>query len=169
MSNEKLQSGYPGTEIETNTEAKILLAFIKDNWDLNSVPVAKIDFGAHPTRTNRDNTLNTYRVISNIYDADVGAHVYKFDVPVAIDVYVRDAKSIGLRNNPSPRLVNIETYLRNFIAVNPLGLRSKGVNNMMLTTVRYVEEPRDEISSQNVWYHLVMIVRMYFHMFRVPI
>lgn len=166
---EKLQSGTPGSEVETNTEAKILLAFIKNNWDLSGVPAIRIDFGAHPTRTTKDTTLNTYRIISNIYDADVGSHVYRFDVPVAVDVYVRDAKAVGLRNNPSPRLVSIETYLRNFFSVNRLGLRDKGINNISLSAVRYPQEPSDEYTGQSVWYHMIMTVRMYFHMFRVPV
>lgn len=165
---EKLVSGYPGSEIETNTEAKILLAFIKESWNLASIPAIRIDFGAHPTRTVKDTTLNTYRIISNIYDADVGSHVYKYDVPVAIDVYARDAKAVGKRDNPSPRIVAIEVYLRDLISTNRTTLRSKGINNMMVTSVRYPDEPRDESAQQSVWYHLIVTCRMYFHFFRVP-
>lgn len=169
LSGEKLQASPPGSEIETNTESKILLAFIKNSWDLASVPAIRIDFGAHPTRTVKDTTLNTYRIISNIYDRTVGSQAYKYDVPVAIDVYVRDAKAVGKRDNPSPRIVSMEIYLTNLIQVNRVALRDKGINHMEVTGIRYLAEPTDEAASQSVWYHLLITVRMIYYLFRVPV
>jgi hypothetical protein len=172
MTPEKLQSGLsPGepTGIEVRTEAKILQDFIKENWNLPGIDVSTVDWGAHPSRTTKAITLNCYRIISNIYDKDVGSHAYYFDVPVAVDVYVRSAPNRGRKDTveqPEPKIVQIDNYLREFINVNRCGLRSKGVNNIMLGRIEYPDEPAD---TQNIWYHLVSTVRMYFHMFRVPV
>ena len=129
----------------------------------------KIDWGAHPSRTTKGITINCYRIFSNIYDKDVGSHVYYFDVPVAIDIYLRDIKAEGQKNEPSPKLVKIENYLRELILTNRMSLRSKGINNIMITNSQYPGEPAPEgAEQQKVWYHLVTEVRLRYHMFRVP-
>ena len=172
---DKLVSGTPGSQIETGSEKTILLDFIKENWIMDVVngpafESANIDWGAHPSRTTKGITINCYRIFSNIRDKDVSSHVYYFDVPVAIDVYLRDVKAEGQRNEPSPKLILIENYLREFILTNRITLRSKGINNIMLSNVTYPEEPAPEGSEiQRVWYHMVAEVRMYYHMFRIPI
>lgn len=172
MSNdEKLVSGVaPGSEIETGSERNILLDFIRNNWTLDGeFATEKIGWGAHPSRTTKGITLNVYRIYSGIKDKNVGSSVYYFNVPVAIDVYVRDIKAEGQRNEPSPKLITIENYLRELILTNRLGLRSKGINNIMLESPVYPEEPAPEGSElQRVWYHLVMQCRLYYHMFRIP-
>lgn len=169
---EKLVSGLapnvPGN-IEQRTEAKILQDYIKNNWSLASIDVSHIDFGAHPSRTTKAITLNCYRIISNIYEHDIGSHTFKFDVPVAIDVYVREAPIRGRKDSieqPSPKLVAIDNYLRQFVLTCMRGLRDKGINSIMTGRIEYPDEPSD---TQNVWFHLVHTVRMTYHMFRVPV
>lgn len=167
---DKLISSVPGSDIETKTEAKILLDYIKNNWTLTGTTASTIDFGAHPSRSKKAITINCYRIFSSIYDENVGGQVYGFDVPVAIDVYVRDIKAEGLKDEPAPKLVAIDNYLRQFISVNRLGLRNKGINNMMISRIEYPDEPSKSITGeQTVWYHLVTQVRLYYNMFRVPL
>lgn len=171
VSTDKLISGIaPGGEIETGSERNILLDFIRDNWDMSGeFATENIGWGAHPSRTTKAITLNVYRIISSIRDKNVGSNCYYFNVPLAIDVYVRDIKAEGQRNEPSPKLIEIENYLREFILTNRITLRSKGINNIMLENPVYPEEPAPEGSEyQKVWYHLVMNVRLLYHMFRVP-
>lgn len=165
---DKLVSGFgEGKEIEVNTSSRILQDYIRDNWTLANPAINEIDVGATPDRTIKPITLRTYTVFSNIVNADIGSNFFAFDVPVAIDVYVRDIKAMGERREPT-KLVAIETYLRDFISTNRLGLRSKGINHMHVGTITYVEEPPDD-EQDEVWYHLVVEVRMYFHMNRVPV
>lgn len=166
---EELISSPPSAEIETNTEAKILLAWLKANWDLTGVPSIRIDWNGHPSRTVKDTTVNVYRIISNVYDKTVGSHAYKYDVPVIVDVYVRDAKAVGLRDTPSPRIVKMEIYIMNLINVNRKALQSKGIKDMVATSVRYVDEPQDQTSGRSVWFHMQIQVRMVYYLFRVPV
>jgi hypothetical protein len=168
---DKLISSVPGAEIETKTEAKILLEFIKNNWALVDTAASTVDFGAHPSRTKKAITINCYRIYSNMYKESVGGQVYGFSVPVAIDVYVRDIRAEGLRDEPAPKLVTIDNYLREFILVNRLSLRNKGVNNITIERIEYPDEPAPTAGSeaQRVWYHLVVTARMYYNMFRVPV
>lgn len=170
---ERLQSGIaPGSEIETDAEKTILLDFIRDNWSMTDVGFTsdRIDWGAHPSRTTKGITLNCYRIFGNIRNKDVSSHCYYFDVPLAIDVYLRDAKAEGSKDEPSPNLIKIENYLREFILVNRMTLRSKGVNNIMLDNAVYpADRGGAESDQQKVWYHLVMQVRMVYHMFRIPV
>jgi hypothetical protein len=174
LSGEKLQAGTAGSEIETGTEKAILLSFIKENWAMDTIngpgfASTNIDWGAHPSRTTKGITINCYRIISNIRDKDVGSHVYYFNVPVAIDIYLRDIKAEGQKDEPSPKLILIENYLRELLLTNRTTLRSKGINNIMLEGPVYPQEPAPAGSElQKVWYHLVMQVRMIYHMFRVP-
>lgn len=168
MMSEKLVAGLgEGLEIETNSESAILLNFIRDNWDLDGLAASKVGFGSYPDRTKLPVTLRTYRIYSNIRDADVGSKTYRFDVPVAIDIYVRDVTASAQRREPNV-LISIETYLRQFISTNRLGLRDKGINNIQLVTAEYLNEPVSSTKDE-VYYHLVMTVRMYYHMQRVPI
>ncbi len=165
-SEEKLQASTPGAAIETDSEKNILQEFIKSNWTMTGeFAIDKVDWGAHPSRTTKAITINVYRVFSGIRDKNVGSSVYYFNVPLAVDIYVRDVKAEGLRTEPSPKLIQIENYLREFILTNRTGLRSKGINNIMLEDSAYPEEPEE---SQRVWWHLVMRVRFLYHMFRVP-
>lgn len=169
---EKLISGIsPGSEIETGSERNILLDFIKNNWNMSGeFATEKIGWGAHPSRTTKAITLNVYRVTSNIRDKNVGSSCYYFNVPLAIDVYARDIKAEGLKDEPSPKLIQIENYLRELILTNRIGLRNKGINNIMLESPVYPEEPAPEGAElQRVWYHLVMHCRLIYHMFRVPV
>lgn len=170
---DKLVSGIaPGSEIETGSERNILLDFIRDNWAMEGSEFAseRIGWGAHPSRTTKGITLNVYRIFSNISDKNVGSNCYYFNVPLAIDVYLRDIKAEGLRNEPSPKLIQIENYLREFILTNRIALRSKGINNIMLENPTYPEEPAPEGSeTQRIWYHLVMQCRLFYHMFRIPV
>lgn len=170
-SNEKLVSGNtPGLEIETGSERNILLDFIKNNWTMTGeFATEKIDWGAHPSRTTKGITLNVYRIFSSIRDKNVGSSVYYFNVPLAIDVYARDIKAEGLKNEPSPKLIEIENFLRELILTNRIALRNKGINNIMLENPVYPEEPAPEgAEMQRVWYHLVMRCRVLYHMFRIP-
>lgn len=163
---EKLQSGFgPGLEIETNTESRILQNFIEDNWDLDSVPVEKADFGSTPDRTKLPITLRVYRIFSNVRNADIGSNFFDFDVPVAIDVFVRDLSAHAQRREPT-LLVDIDTYLRQFISTNRLGLRSKGINHMNVESSDFIQEKGDDEKDQ-VWFHLVVQVRMFYHMNKV--
>lgn len=168
---EKLQSGTPGSQIETDSEKNILEDFIKSNWTMTGeFAIDKVDWGAHPSRTTKGITIKCYRILSNIRARDISSHVYYFDVPVAIDVYVRDTKAEGQKNEPSPKLIQIENYLRELLLTNRISLRSKGINNIMLTSMTHPEEPSPEGSElQRVWYHLVCEVRVQYHFFRVPI
>lgn len=173
---EKLSSGLaPGVAdgVEGRNEARILLDFIKNNWTLtDNLATDKVDWAGHPSRTIKAITINCYRIFSNVYDKDVGSHAYYFDVPVAVDVYVRDAPARGKKDDvdqPSPKLVQIDNYLRQFILVNRIGLRDKGVNNIMLSRVRYPDEPPDATGGDLVWKHMLAEVRLSYHMFRVPL
>lgn len=166
---EKLVSGFgEGEEIETQTESELLLAYLKNNWPtetpyLVNLPInSNIDFGTSPDRTNKSVTLNVYRIFSNVIDKDIGSYTYMFDVPVAIDVFVRDITAQAQRREPTA-LVAIEMFLRDFIANNRLGMRDKGINNMRLIGSEYIEEPIDD-GNDTVWYHLVVTVRIYYHM-----
>lgn len=169
---EKLVSGLApdvADGVEQSSEASILSKFIKNNWSLASIPASSIDWQAHPSRTTKAITLNCYRIISNIYDKDVGSHAFYFDVPVAVDVYVRSAPNRGKKDTveqPEPKIVQIDNYLREFISVNRCGLRNKGVNNIMISRIQYPDEPAE---TQSVYYHLVTTVRMSYHMFRIPV
>lgn len=171
---EKLQSGFgSGMEVETNTASAILLDYIEDNWPTTvgsnpNLPLKQsIDWGANPERARLPITLKTYTVFSNIRNADIGGNFFVFDVPVSIDIYARDISASAQRREPTA-LVAIESYLRNFISTNMLSLRDKGVNNMGISTIDYIEEsPNDE--QDVVWFHLVVTVRMYYSMNRVPI
>lgn len=170
---ERLQSGIaPGSDIETDAEKKILLDFIRDNWNMigDEFASSRIDWGGHPSRTTKGITLNCYRIFSNVRNKNISSHCYYFDVPVAIDVFLRDIKAEGMKNEPSPKLVQMETYLREFILVNRITLRSKGINNIMLTSATYpADRGGEELNDQKVWFHLVMEVRLIYHMFRVPV
>lgn len=168
---DKLISSIPGSEIESKTEAKILLNSIKDNWALTGTAASTVDFGAHPSRSKKAITINCYRIYSSMHHENVGGQVYGFNVPVAIDVYVRDIKAEGLRDEPAPKLVAIDNYLREFILVNRLSLRNKGVSSMTIDRIEYPDEPAPTSGgeAQRVWYHLVVTVRMYYNMFRVPV
>jgi hypothetical protein len=167
-----LESGLgPGLEIETNSSSDILRDYIEANWPTTvgsnpNLPLkSSIDFGGSPDRTTKIITLKTYTIFSNIVNADIGGSFFSFDVPVAIDIFVRDTKASAERREPQS-LVAIETYLRDFISTNRLGLRSKGINNMMVSTTDYIEEKPDN-EQDVVWYHLVVTVRIYYHMRRV--
>ena len=171
---EKLQSGFgAGLEIETNTSSRILQNYIEDNWPTSvgsnpNLPLkADIDFGAMPDRTRLPITIRTYTIFSNILNADIGSNFFAFDVPVAIDIFVRDLKASAERREPT-QLVAMETYLRDFISTNRLGLRGKGINNMGISSIDYIQEPPDD-EQDVVWYHLVVTVRMYYHMNKVPV
>lgn len=165
MSEEEQLVGSPSaSDIETKTESKILLDFIKANWTMDGTAVSSIDFGAHPSRTTKGRTINCYRIFSNVRDDNVGATVYAFDVPVALDVYVRDVKAAGMKDVPAPKLVAIVSYLRDFVSANRIALRDKGINNMMMTRIEYPDEPAD-----SAWHHAVLQVRIYYHKFKVTI
>lgn len=168
----KLESSLgSGLEIENNTSARILQDYIEANWPTTTpsnpnLPVkSDIDFGASPDRTTKQVTLRTYTVFQNMVSADIGVNYFAFDVPVAIDVFVRDVKASANRREPT-KLVAIETYLRDYISTNRLGLRNKGINNMNVRTADYIQEPPDD-EEDVVWYHLVVEVRMYYHMRQV--
>ena len=169
---EELKSGLgPGLDIEQDSASKILQDYIKLNWPTvqtnPDLPLQdKIDFGAWPDRTNKTITLRCYRVVTNVYDQDVGSHMYAFDIPVAVDIYLRDIKAPGLRQE-SLRLIAIETYLRDFTILNRLGLRDKGVDHIDLVNSEVIPEPLNETSE--VWFHLVVTIRMYYWMNRVPV
>jgi len=170
---EKLESGLgAGLDIEQDSASKILQDYIKDNWPDTvqsnpDLPVKdRIDFGAWPDRTNKTITLRCYRVVTNVYDQDVGSHMYHFDIPVAVDIYLRDLKAIGARQE-SVRMIAIENYLRDFITLGRLALRDKGVDHIDLVNSEVIPEPPDQISE--VWFHLVVTVRMYYWMNRVPV
>jgi hypothetical protein len=165
---DKLISGFgEGKEIEVNTSSAILQQFIKDNWNLLDPDTTEIDWGGSPDRTVKPITIRTYTILSNILNADIGSNFFAFEVPVAIDVFVRDIKAMAERREPT-KIVAIETYLRDFISTNRLALRDKGINHMHIGTVNFVDEPADD-EQDEVWYHLVVEVRMYFHMNRVPV
>lgn len=168
----KLQSGFgPGMEIETNTSSAILQDYVENNWPTTptsnpNLPVkTSIDFGALPDRAIKPITIRTYTVFSNIRYADIGANFFGFDVPVSIDVFVRDIKASAERREPTA-LVAIEAYLRDFISTNRLGLRDKGINNFGISTVDYIQEPPDD-EEDVVWFHLVIQVRIYYTMNKV--
>lgn len=170
----KLVSGFgEGMEIETNTSSAILLKYIEDNWptvptsNVNLPIKSNIDFGAMPDRSNKPITIKTYIVFSNIVNADIGANFFGFDVPVSIDVFVRDLSASSQRREPT-QLVAIESYLRDFISTNMLGLRDKGINNMHISTVDYVESPPSD-EQDVVWWHLVITCRIYYTMNKIPI
>lgn len=159
-----------GEEIETQTETQLLLDFIKQNWPISNpyitgLPVkSDIDFGASPDRTSKSITISTYRIFSNVIDKDIGSYTYMFNIPIAIDIFVRDVTAQSERREPT-KLTLIESYIRDFITGNRLGLRNKGINNMRLDNVEYVEEPPDD-EKGNVWFHLVVSVRIFYHMHR---
>lgn len=171
---EKLEAGLgSGLEIETNTSSRILQDFIELGWPASTLPnypnlplSSEVDFGAMPDRTIRGVTLRTYITYENVRAADIGSQFFSFDVPVSVDVFVRDVKASAERREPTA-LVAIDTYLRDYISTNRLALRSKGINNMMVSDINYISEPPDD-EQDVVWYHLVVTVRMYYHMRRVP-
>jgi hypothetical protein len=173
---EKLISGLgSGLEIEVNTASTILLEFIKNGWpatvEVNPNPIlplkASVDFGATPDRTSKGVTLTTYVIFSNIYNSDVGSRVFGFDIPVAIDIFVRDITAASKRIEP-PVLVAIETYLRDYITTNRLALRNKGINNMNVSSVEAIPEPPSD-ENDVTWFHMVVTVRMYYHMTRATV
>lgn len=161
-----------GLEIETNTESRILQDWIEIGWPTSSpaeypgLPAkADVDFGAYQERIVKPVTLRTYTVFSNIIEIDIGHNMIKYNVPVAVDVYVRDIKASAERREPT-KLVAIETYIRDYISTNRLGLRSKGIHNIELDDITRVEEPPDD-EEDVVWYHTVFQVRMHWHMNRL--
>lgn len=149
-----------GLDIETNTESMILLDFIRDNWTLADPAAAAIDFGASPKRTTKDVTLNCWRRSSIITDQAVGATSYKFNVLVAVDTYMRETASPGLKDAPA-RLMAVESYLREFFALNRIGLWDKGIKSISLERI---ENPPD---PSGYWYRSLLSVRCVYSMFKV--
>lgn len=161
-----------GLEIETNTESAILRSFLEDNWPATvlggypNLPLkTEIDWQADPNRIIKPIIIRTYTVFSNIVEKDIGANIFSYNCPIAIDIYVRDLKASSERRDPT-MLVAIETYIRDLISTNRLALRSKGIHSMEIDQITYVDEPPDD-EEDVVWYHLVVQVRMHWHMNRV--
>ena len=167
-----LKSGLgPGLEIEYNTSSRILQDYIELNWpettsaSYPTLPIKSgIDWGATPDRTRLPVTLRTYTVFSNMVNADIGGNFFSFDIPVAIDIYVRDLNASAERREPTV-LVAIRGYLIDFISTNRLGLRGKGINYMEISNVELVEDKQED-EEDVVWYHLVVTTRMYYKMYK---
>ena len=158
-------SAGTGLEIEDNTPSRILQDFIRDNWTNDTIPISDVDFGSIPDRTTKVLTVRVYPII-DFQRPDIGSTYFSFEVPVAIDVWCRDVSAQAERREPT-LLVNMNTYLRDFISTNRLGLRSKGINNMTLEESRIIpDDPDDE--QDTVWFHLVVQVRMKYYMKKVP-
>lgn len=160
----------PGLDIETNTESMILLKFIEDNWTMVNPAAANVDFGAHPSRTTKDVTLNCYRRSTIIRDLVIGQTSYRFNVMVGIDVYSREVQTPGMKDIP-PRLMAIETYLRELIALNKLNLRDKGIKSIHLAMVENPPEPGEGKARTGrggmKWFHSVVSVQCIYSMFAV--
>lgn len=167
-----LNPGFPGTEIATKTEYDILLDWIEANWTLADPNNERVDFGAHPTRTTKDFTLDCWRRASNIISKNVGSGAFRFESIIAVDVYVRDVGAAG-KKKTSTKMTTIETFLRGLILTNQTTLRTKGINHMMLMMMENPQEPvslnAGGRSSGRVWYHMVASVRMTWNMFSMPI
>lgn len=165
---EKLISGFgSGKEIESNSSSRILQDYIKNSWSSVDVLATDIDFGASPDRTNKAITLLVTRTIDHVTTKDIGSHMFGYEVPMSVDVWVRDTSAQAQRREPT-RLVQIDTYLRDFISTNQIGLRSKGINYMEHEGSMIVpDQPSDE--KDTGWYHLVVGVRLYYTMNRVPV
>lgn len=161
----KLTSSFgTGSEIETKTPSLILQEYIQNNWPvLPADPLlpkkADIDFGAHPNRTNRSTTLRVYPVIY-MENMLLGGQDYQYRVPLSIDIYLRDGDAESERREPTS-LVKIQLYLREFLSINRLGLRNKGINNMVVTEVNPLGKDPDVESGQNWWHTVVTVVANY--------
>ena len=161
----------PGLEIEYNTSSRILQNYLEANWPSTTLPTYptlplsnQIDWGAVPDRTRLPIVLRTYTVFQNVTTADIGANFFSFDVPVAIDIYVRDLTASAERREPTA-LIAIRTYLIDLISTNKLGLRGKGINYIELANIEYPEN--DQADEQDeVWFHAVITVRMYYKMYK---
>lgn len=156
----KLTSSFGvGSDIETETPSRILQTYIASNWpaaSVNGLPAkANIDFGAFPNRTNKAITLRTYPIIY-MERMLLGGQDYQYRVPVAIDIFLRDNTAEAQRREPTS-LVKMQQYIQEFLKVNRLGLRSKGINNMSITEVNPLGRDPDNEGDQT-WWHLVMNV-----------
>lgn len=159
---EKLVSPFGnGLDIETKTAARILQEFLLANWDNTTITASQIAFGAWPDRNQgKSITLRCYNIISNEDFAALGGTTYKYNIPVAIDIFTRDPSAMAQAKEPSS-LVTLDNYIRNFIVKHRVGLTGKGIDYIIRENSQLV--PVGE--SEDDWFHLVIQVRMVYYLY----
>lgn len=156
-----------GKAIELENSANILQRFLKNGWPIVGIvpqpDVAQIDWGAVPPRTNKAITLRCSAPASDIKEQNLGGQVFKFTQKIFIDSYVRAIKSEGLRLGREPdRLVAMEKWLTEYLAVNRLSLQDEGIQYIELLSAQTTPEVVGGEENQQVWYHLQLMVALHY-------
>lgn len=129
--------------------------------------LSKIDFGANPSRTTKAITLRCNPPLTTAEEEDMSGNTTQFEERVLIDVAVRDIKAGGRRLGREPEdLVTIEKYLVDLLAINRLALRSQGIQYIdVLGTQTFSElEGGGGEENQQLWFHVIITVRLHYWM-----
>ena len=122
-----------------------------------------VDYGGAPDRTDKDITLRViYRRYRINNDIDATGNVIDFQVPVEVEVFVRDNDARGERIEP-PKLIQLEKYITQYIISNKYSLQDEGINDMKIlnTEKRAVDKSEWNMSS---WWKLTVNVLLHYWM-----
>lgn len=127
----------------------------------------EIDYGAvGPDRTNKIMTLRCIPLEQEIKDDGQGA-TFDYTAPVRIEVYCRDIKASGKRQEPQ-QLIRMEKKLMDFLNINKFALMDDGISHITVRNTRIREVDKSEYELSN-WYLLEITVDLQYRLKAVAI
>ena len=126
-----------------------------------TIPDEDVDYGGIPDRTDKDITLRViYRRYMIDNNVDATGNVVQFQVPVEIEVFVRDNDARGERIEP-PKLIQLEKYIVEYIATNKYSLMDEGINSIKILNVQKRAVDKTEYSMSSWWKMTINVLLQY--------